>query len=215
MSLKRIENEYWENKNQRELMPRHLWALKFIDKGPILDLGCGDGFLLKILRDRNIFGEGIDVSETAIKKTIAEGIKGTVFDFSDGDLPYKDDSFEIVLMTDVFEHLYYPEIVVKEAYRITKNKVIIVTPNFVSLTARLQVLFGGVSLNNKPQRHHCYWVTRNVLLNIVKKSGFRNIKIYYHPYFSKDNIFKKRLGLWFSKLMPTLFSLSFIIVAKK
>ena len=215
MSLKKIENKYWDNIDQKELMPRHLWALRFIDKGFVLDLGCGDGFLLKILRDRNIFGEGIDVSETAIKKTIAKGIKGTVFDFSDGDLPYKDDSFEIVLMTDVFEHLYCPEIVVKEAHRITKNKVIIVTPNFVSLTARLQVLFGGVPLNNKPKRHHCYWVTRNALLNIVKRSGFRNIKIYYHPYFSKDNILKKGLGLCFSKLMPTLFSLSFIVVAEK
>lgn len=215
MSLKKIEDKHWDNTNQKELMPRHLWALRFIDKGPVLDLGCGDGFLLKILRDRNIFGEGVDVSKTAIKKTIARGIQGTIFDFSDGDLPYKNDSFEVVLMTDIFEHLYYPEIVVKEAHRITNNKVIIVTPNFVSLTARLQVLFGRIPLNNKPKRHHCYWVTKNALLNIVKKSTFRNMKIYYHPYFSKDNIIKRKLGLLLSKLMPTLFSLSFIVVAKK
>jgi len=102
MSLKKIENQHWNNTDQKKLMPRHLWALKFIDKGPVLDLGCGDGFLLKILKDKNILGEGIDVSEIAIKKTVAKGIKGSVFDFSDGNLPYKDDSFEIVLMTDVF-----------------------------------------------------------------------------------------------------------------
>lgn len=171
MSLEKIENKHWQKTTQKEPMPRHQWALKFIDKGPVLDLGCGDGFLLKILKNKNISGEGVDVSKTAIKKAAEQGVQGKAFDFSNGGLPYKDNSFEFVLMTDVFEHLYYPEIVVKEAYRITKNKVIIITPNFVSLTARCQVLFGGIPLNNKPRRHHCYWVTRKILLNIVKKAA--------------------------------------------
>ncbi len=127
-----------------------LWQLKFLQKSlienyfktllsqaaplkpkTVLDVGCGEGFTLKQLSDKNIGEklEGVDFLDTAIEigKKIHPQLKlkqGNIYE-----LPYGNDAFDLVLCTEVLEHLKYPEKALKELKRVTKGYVIISVPN--------------------------------------------------------------------------------------
>jgi len=97
----------------------------------ILDVGCGEGFTLNRLKANNIGEklEGIEYSEDAIvigKKIYPEIkiTKGNIYK-----LPYKDNSFDLVLCTEVLEHLENPEEGLRELIRVSKKYLVISVPN--------------------------------------------------------------------------------------
>jgi SAM-dependent methyltransferase len=106
----------------------------------LLDIGCGDGYLLKELRTvtptTKLFG--VDVYKTKIN-----GIEIKEGDITKG-LPFKDNSFECVILGEVIEHLPDPDFALSEIRRVLKKGgvLIISTPNLVSWANRLMVLFG-------------------------------------------------------------------------
>jgi len=87
MKLRDFENQRWIKKDQ-ELAFRHKASLKLINKGPVLDLGCGDGFFLKELEKNGILGQGLDISDEAVRKAREKGLKVEQFDFSSQKLPF-------------------------------------------------------------------------------------------------------------------------------
>ena len=97
----------------------------------ILDVGCGEGFTLNRLKENQIGKnlEGIEYLKAAIelgKKTYPD-IKiteGSIYE-----LPYKDNSFDLVLCTEVLEHLEDPEKGLKELVRVSKKYLVISVPN--------------------------------------------------------------------------------------
>jgi len=97
----------------------------------ILDVGCGEGFTLQKLKDNHIGKklEGIEYDDTAITlgKKMHPQItikKGDIYK-----LPYKDNTFELILCTEVFEHLEYPEKALKELHRVTKKYCLFSVPH--------------------------------------------------------------------------------------
>lgn len=97
----------------------------------VLDVGCGEGFTLQKLRENKI-GEklvGIDFSDRAIQigKKLNPGISlkpGTIYD-----IPFKDNSFDLVICSEVLEHLEHPEKALLELRRVTKKNCIISVPH--------------------------------------------------------------------------------------
>jgi len=57
-------------------------------------------------------------------------------------LPFDNDSFDCVILSQILEHLFYPQKTLKEAVRITKKFVIVGLPHDFSLDSRLQMLLG-------------------------------------------------------------------------
>jgi 2-polyprenyl-3-methyl-5-hydroxy-6-metoxy-1,4-benzoquinol methylase len=107
----------------------NLTAAKKVDS--ILDVGCGEGFTLNRLREKGIGKklEGIEYSKTAIelghKMYPDTKIKqGNIYR-----LPYKDNAFDLVLCTEVLEHLDKPEDGLKELVRVSKKYLVISVPN--------------------------------------------------------------------------------------
>lgn len=97
----------------------------------ILDAGCGEGFSMNKLKLNGIGEkiEGIEYSKDAIsfgKKLFPDlTIKqGSVYE-----LPYKDNSFDLIVCTEVLEHLEDPKKAIKEMLRVTKKYLIISVPN--------------------------------------------------------------------------------------
>jgi len=212
MSLVKFENTYWTNKDQ-SLVFRHQAALSLINEGPVLDLGCGDGLFLKILKQRGINAYGIDISDIAVEKCKSNGLAAEKHDFGSEVLRFKDGEFSCVALLDVLEHLYDPGLVLREASRVGAS-VVVSVPNFSSFPARLQVLLGQIPENNRHRTGHIYWFNYKALNSLIKDSGLQ-IEIMKCNFFWEDKIIIgwmiKRLG----RLWPALFALSFVLRLKK
>ncbi len=208
----KFENKRWEKKNQG-LNFMHRKALELIDSGEVLDLGCGDGFLLEKLEEKGIIGVGVDFSEAAAEKCRTKGIEIKLYDLTKTPLPFRNKTFQYVVALDVLEHLYFPENLLKEMVRISKEYVVISVPNFNSLSARLQMLLGRAPENNIPKKGHIYWFNHNILNKMLKENGLASVDVRINSY--KENIFVAgKLFKLLAKWWPALFALSFVVRAK-
>lgn len=97
----------------------------------ILDAGCGEGFATAFLAERMPTAriEGVDVSAGAV--AYAQAHFGERVAFRTGSvyaLPYEDDSFDLVLCSEVLEHLDRPDDAVKELARVARRHVLMTVP---------------------------------------------------------------------------------------
>jgi len=91
----------------------------------ILDIGCGDGAVLKRLSDEE-FGRhfyGLEISRTGLALTEKRAIKNLVeCKLYDGyAIPYGDDQFELAVLSHVVEHVEHPRILLREAGRVAAH----------------------------------------------------------------------------------------------
>jgi ubiquinone/menaquinone biosynthesis C-methylase UbiE len=97
----------------------------------VLDAGCGEGFVLSEFKKRKIgdYLEGIDFSEEALNtgKKLFPYLslkKGDIYN-----MPYENNTFDIVICTEVMEHLKEPEKVMDEVVRVSKKYCLFSVPN--------------------------------------------------------------------------------------
>jgi methionine biosynthesis protein MetW len=123
----------------------HKIILNWVSKeASVLDLGCGDGELLALLiKEKQVHAQGIELSETAIQRCVAEGLSVFQQDIDTGLSEYADNSFDYVILNQTLQQVKKPDLALKEALRVGK-RVIVGFPNFVHISARLQILKGRV-----------------------------------------------------------------------
>lgn len=103
----------------------------------ILDLGCGEGTRLGLLKT-NAEKVGVDINDYAINKAVKK-YSGVEFLKADIEkLPFEKESFDLVYSVFVLEHVRQPEELLKEAVRVLKKggTLIIGAPNFGSPNRR-------------------------------------------------------------------------------
>lgn len=117
---------------------------KWIRRGSkVIDLGSGDGTLLKILKDKKkIDGIGIEVSPSGVKSAKKKGIR-SIIGRIDEKLPFKDKEFDYAICNVTLQMVMYPEVLLSEMKRISKRQ-IITFPNFAFILNRLDLLINGV-----------------------------------------------------------------------
>ncbi|MFN2508147.1 MAG: class I SAM-dependent methyltransferase [Chthoniobacterales bacterium] len=84
-----------------------------------LEVGCRGGLMIKLVG--LIDWIGVDIDENALEVARDSGIPCAVMDFT-SQIGFKDESFDVVMMTEVLEHLPYPSIIVREVHRILKRR---------------------------------------------------------------------------------------------
>ncbi len=109
----------------------------------VLDMGCGGGALLALLREqKKVRGQGIELSEDAIFQCVEKGLGVFHLDFDSGLSSYPENSFDYVILNQSLQEALHVEYVLQEALRVGK-KVVLGFPNFAHIRSRVQLFFGG------------------------------------------------------------------------
>lgn len=109
----------------------------------VLDLGCGDGALLALLRDeRRVEGLGVEIDPDNLTYCISRGLSVVEQDLNLGLDNFCDDSFDVVVMTNSLQTLRYPHRMVDEMLRVGRQ-CIVTFPNFGHWQARFHLSLRG------------------------------------------------------------------------
>jgi methionine biosynthesis protein MetW len=122
----------------------------------VLDIGAGDGELLRILSEtRGVDGRGIELSREGVNECVAKG-QAVIQGDADTDLSdYPNDAFDYVILSQTLQAVRRPRVVLENMLRIGRNA-IVSFPNFGHWKIRLQLGFGGhmPSTDNLP---YAFW----------------------------------------------------------
>ncbi len=109
----------------------------------VIDLGCGQGELLKyLINHKNVTGSGIEHNESRVTLCIEKGLSVLQGDINEEVLDYPDNAFDYVILSQTLQQVYEPDTMIRSMLRIAK-KGIVSFPNFSHWRCRLQLLSSG------------------------------------------------------------------------
>ena len=169
----------------------------------VLDLGCGDGELLKLLKiDKNINGYGIDYDVKNIKKSLQNNINVLHMDLDDGLGAFESNSFDYIVLAQSLQVIKNPKLLIDDMLRVG-DEIIVSFPNMGHWLARLQLFLQGTMpiTKNLPYRWHdtpnIHLCTIKDFMDFCKKNNYEISE----KYIADD---KQKINL-LTRLMPNLF----------
>ena len=91
----------------------------------ILDLGCGDGSLLRYLRDtRDVFGYGVEIDETNLLKCFRNGINVIQNDLEAGLSSFTSYSFDYLILSRTMQAMLHTETMLRRMLRVDKGNIV-------------------------------------------------------------------------------------------
>ena len=147
---------------------------KYIRNGRILDIGCGRGVFLNVMKKK-----GWTVAGTEYERNIAESITKNynihVVTGNPGDWGFPPGSFDVVTMNHVLEHMSDPEIAIDDCSRllVRGGLLVVAVPNITSLQSSL----GKHLWFHLDIPYHLYHFSEEGLASLLEKYNFNLLKI--------------------------------------
>jgi len=153
--------------------------VKWVPPGArVLDLGCGDGALLRQLWEaRQAPGYGVEIEDERVIACVANDVNVIQADLESGLSLFGDRSFDCVILSLTLQAMRHQEALLREMLRVGREA-IVSFPNFGHWSARLQVLLGRMPVSSTlpyewyetPNLHHC---TVTDFEDLCRKMGIR------------------------------------------
>jgi 2-polyprenyl-3-methyl-5-hydroxy-6-metoxy-1,4-benzoquinol methylase len=185
-----VNMESWENKIA--LCLERVGRLRGAGTGRLLDVGCGKGWFLEAARERGWQVQGAELCAEVAQRTMervgTQVYMGSIFDL---DLP--EETFDLVTMFDVIEHLETPIEALRICYRILKpgGALAISTPNLCGLGC---TLLGAKAFAVWPDEHIFYFGPASIR-RALRMADFADVKI------ASREIYPENAAALFSRLM--------------
>lgn len=113
---------------------RYLFAMPFVEDKAVLDIACGTGYGIGLMRSKAKFAIGVDVDPEAVTEAKKESHGNAAVLLGDGlGLPFGDETFDVITSFETLEHLNGRREFLAELRRVlrTGGKLILSTPNAV------------------------------------------------------------------------------------
>jgi methionine biosynthesis protein MetW len=129
----------------------------------VLDLGCGDGSLLRSLwQERAAPGYGVEIDDGRVVACMENDVNVLQVDLESGLSLFADASFECVILSQTLQAVRHTEATLREMVRVGREA-IVSFPNFGHWNARLQLALGRMPVSKSlpyewyetPNVHHC------------------------------------------------------------
>ncbi|MBB6129600.1 class I SAM-dependent methyltransferase [Mucilaginibacter lappiensis] len=201
----------------------------------VLEVGAGDGSILKILSDNNFAAEyhAVEISGSGVEYIQSRGIKdlksAQVFDGYK--LPFEDNSFDLIILSHVLEHVEHERLLLRELRRVGKQCVIEVPRDYkTGVDARIKhfLAYGHINVYTPTSLRYLLRtegfeiendltsmiepeVTRfNAYINQKKNKSFvKDLKI------AAEFTVKQSLGKIFGKKVTEQFANAYTVLCKK
>ncbi len=138
------------------------------EKGRMLDVGCGDGSVLKLAQELGWNAEGVDFDAQAVDAARRKKLSVKLGHLAEQ--RYPDESFDLVLMSHAIEHVHDPLGTLREIRRVLRvdGTLVVTTPNAASWGHRI---FASSYVALDPPRHLHLFNGEN-LVTISERAGF-------------------------------------------
>lgn len=203
--------------------------LKYAKGGNMLDVGAGCGWLLRYADKKGIKAVGIDIADKVIKENKwfdkftrykAKIKKGSVYK-----IPFPDKSFDLVVVSEVLEHLENPKKAMREVGRVLKKngRFILLIPGYsynivydkiftsfkkfgeIDYDTRMNKKLSPYKLSHKKrwEDHHRFTYTTSSLKDLISLSGFKVEKFENSEFLSPfiNTVFCNLLGIKREKMV--------------
>jgi len=185
--------KYWQSKRytRKSANPKPSDLIETIDSAlrksttKLLDVGCGNGYLMNIAKKKAKFVYGCDISRTAVKEAKRKGMVVVCADLNSGKLPYADEGLDDVTCIEVIEHVLDPMKLLRDIYRVLKpnGQLVLTTPNIRCFKNLVRLLFEGTFPHTTKDNFvwgggHLHYFTRKDIQLLLQKAGFKSIKFY-------------------------------------
>ena len=186
----------------------------------VLELGCSTGFMSQYMTERRgCRVTGVEVDEEAAQQAarFCQRVLARDLNRPDWDADIEENSFDVVLMGDVLEHLAHPNKLLLRIRRLlaADGSIVVCLPNALHWITRMNFLVGrfDYEAGGTLDHTHLRFFTLKTARHLIENAGFRITK--FHPAFGgrlagHARPVWQRLARWF----PGLFAFQVLFEAK-